>query len=282
MIGWGLADFFAKVSIDDIGELPSLAWGHLVGTIVLGILTLARAFGASDIHYGHVTVGVVASLIFFGFLQAIVYFLLYKGFAVGQVAVLSPTFASFSGIVALVSILFLGESVTVGKLLALAAVFAGVMLLSAAPAEGEQVRFFGAPGVNIVLAATLLAAGWTLGWVHLVYGRDPISFAFFMYSAMTLVLFGIAKQQKVSLTRLPRRTWIPLVAIGLGEAGAYAALSWGYSSTSLTSIVVLLSGAFSLPTILLARVFLGERLQRLAVVGVAAVIVGTGILAVVG
>jgi hypothetical protein len=32
MLGWGFADFFAKKTIDKIGDLPSLVWAHLFGT----------------------------------------------------------------------------------------------------------------------------------------------------------------------------------------------------------------------------------------------------------
>ena len=51
---------------------------------------------------------VIIALAFFGSLQALVYFLLYKGFGKGQVSVLSPTFASFSGFVALASMAYRG------------------------------------------------------------------------------------------------------------------------------------------------------------------------------
>jgi len=53
-----------------------------------------------------------------------------------------------------------------------------------------------------------------------------------------------------------------LFLMGLGEAVAYLAISWGYSKTTLTGVVALVSGAFSVPTVVLAYTFLKERPPR--------------------
>lgn len=278
MLGWGVADFFAKVSIDSIGELPSLVWGHVAGTSLLGAALLVDALTGDGVKSGTFSASALLGVAFFGCLQAAVYYLLYKGFGAGQVAVLSPTFASFSGLVALVSILFLDERASVIKVAALAVVFAGVFLLSTAPRESE-LRFFGAPGFTAVFVAMLLATLWTLGWGQFIEGRSPLPLTFSMYAAMTVALAIVARSQRVSLVGLERSAVLPLAVIGLGEAGAYAALSWAYSRTSLISVVALLSGAFSLPTILLARTFLNERLRLAAALGAVAVLGGTGLLA---
>lgn len=278
MLGWGFADFFAKVSIDKIGELPSLVWAHAVGTAALGVVVVSQVmFSRGDFHMpnGKASWG---GLALFGALQAIVYLLIYRGFGKGQVAVLSPVFASFSGLVALVSILILGEAATVVKLVSLALIFAGTLLLST-DKPTARVRFFKTPGFREVLLAAICATVWTLGWDRLVSGRDPITFAFFMYGFMTTALYGLARLQRVTLSRVPRDVWWVLMAIGVGEAIAYVSLTWGYSRTPLTSVVALMSGAFSLPTIILARTFLKERVSGLQTVGAVGVIGGVVALA---
>ena len=35
MFGWGVADFFAKKSIDEIGDIESLVWAHVAGALIL-------------------------------------------------------------------------------------------------------------------------------------------------------------------------------------------------------------------------------------------------------
>jgi len=44
MLGWGFADFFAKKTVDRIGDLASLVWAHLFGTAIFFTMALAAFF----------------------------------------------------------------------------------------------------------------------------------------------------------------------------------------------------------------------------------------------
>ena len=96
MLGWGLADFFAKKTIDEIGDVATLAWAHIFGTGTLLIIVLYQLLTHQQFIHVPSDVPTWAELLFFGVLQAIVYLLVYRGFGKGQVALLSPIFASFS------------------------------------------------------------------------------------------------------------------------------------------------------------------------------------------
>src|SRR4051794_12802773 len=47
MLGWGFADFFAKVTIDRIGSLAALVWAHLTGAVVITTVVVVRDVAAS-------------------------------------------------------------------------------------------------------------------------------------------------------------------------------------------------------------------------------------------
>src|SRR5437016_946774 len=104
MLGWGLADFFAKKTIDAIGDVVSLVWAHVFGTAIF----VAAALCQSSVLGQRVTIPANPStwtlLALFGALQAAVYLLVYRGFGKGQIALLAPVFASFSGLTALISV----------------------------------------------------------------------------------------------------------------------------------------------------------------------------------
>ncbi len=109
MFGWGVGDFFAKKTIDEIGDVTSLVLAHMFGTaFLLFVVGYAAMTGRPPViptdpaDWGGV--------FFFGVLQAIVYLLVYRGFGKGQLALLNPIFASFSGLTALLSIVFLARS----------------------------------------------------------------------------------------------------------------------------------------------------------------------------
>jgi len=272
MFGWGSADFFAKITIDKAGPIKCLVWAHIFGTSLLIMAAIVQVIFLGhnlDLPHGSAWLG----LLFFGMLQMVVYYLAYKGFEKGQLAVLNPVFASFTGIVALVSILFLGEAVHAGLVVGLALLFIGIITLNLDPEGLKNKRLNFVPGLKEVGAATLLAALWTLGWDKLVSGHDALTYALFMYFFMTLaaIVLALAVKEEIS-GDIPTTLWRLLLLMGLGEAVAYLSISWGYSSTNLTSIVALISGAFSVPTIILAYVFLKERITKIQTAAIAMII----------
>jgi drug/metabolite transporter (DMT)-like permease len=282
MLGWGLADFFAKKTIDAVGDVVSLVWAHIFGTLVLAAVALYH-YGVAGNEFNMPDAYEWIWLAFFGVLQAAVYLYVYAGFAKGQVAVLSPIFASFSGLVALASVLFLGEVLGATLLWVLALIFIGVMLSSIDIHVAIRGSFIMAPGVREVVFATVLATLWTLLWDRFVGGADWIMFTLCMYAFMTLAMYAVARKRSIQL-KIPAaqsQVWKFLFLIGACEIVAYLAISYGYSATTLTSVVAVLSGAFSLPVIILARMFLAERPTMTQTIGSCIVILGVILLPLV-
>lgn len=280
MIGWGLADFFAKKTIDKIGDIVTLFWAHVFGTMFFALIVLFQTtFATGPLSFPsdfHVWVG----LVFFGALQGTVYLLVYQGFGKGKLAILNPVFASYSGMAALLSILFLGEVVPSYILGAIVAVFIGVIFLSLdlQALRARNLHLVGAPGLKEVGIASILAAIWTLSWNSFVKGADWVFYAFVMYAFMTLSIFIYTRIKKIGLEFNDTSSWKYLALIGGCETIAYLMLSLGFSTTSYTSVIAVLSGAFSLPTIVLAWMFLKERISLIQTVGCFIIIAGIIIL----
>ncbi len=283
MLGWGLADFFAKKTIDEIGDTASLAWGHLFGTVSLLLMALVRwqVFGQSIALPTDLKTW--SLLIVFGMLQAAVYLFVYKGFGKGQLAVLNPIFASFAGITALLSVTFFGEPIGYLTIFGLLVLFSGIILISTdfAALKAKRPGISHIPGFREIATATLLAAVWTLFWDRFIGGADWLVYALLMYAFMTITILLVAVVQGVGLRIENHAVLKFLILIGVCETIAYLAISWGYSTTPLTSVVALLSGAFSLPTIILARVFLREKITALQTAGGIVIILGIMLLALV-
>lgn len=280
MLGWGFADFFAKKTIDEIGSVASLVWAHAFGALAFALIVWFK------ILILHGTVVIPTSffswfgLIFFGALQALVYFLVYIGFSKGKLAILNPIFASYSGFAAILSIFVFGEVLIGNLFVSLAAIFAGILLLNIDP-QALQVRRLNLvkmPGLKEMIVASALAAFWTVSWSKFVGGEDWMSYALFMYTFMTFTALIIAKIQKVNLTVKNPKLWKGLILIGLCEVIAYLSISLGFSQTSHTSIIALLSGSFSLPTLILSHYFLKEKITILQRVGGIVIILGIIIL----
>lgn len=281
MLGWGSADFFAKKAIDRIGPIKSLVWAHVFGTAILLATFLAQlASGHASRMDFPTNASAWVGLAFFGVLQMIVYWLVYQGFEKGQLSVLNPVFASYSGLVALFSFALFGEHAAHLAIVALLLIFGGNILLNLDFSTPGKRRINIVAGLAEVGTATVLAAFWTLGWDKFVSGRDPLTSALCMYAFMTVAAIVLARLMKTKQLTKVDGIQKYLFLMGLGEAVAYLAISWGYSKTSLTGIVALVSGAFSVPTLILAYAFLKERLTKLQWASVGIIIVGVVLISV--
>lgn len=282
MLGWGLADFFAKKTIDRIGDVASLAWGHIFGTLALLIMILVQWLVRQQPLTLPQDSKVWLGVIVFGIAQAAVYLFVYKGFGKGQLAVLNPVFASFSGLTAVLSILIFKEVVSPLLLVSLGVLFLGIIFISTdfVALRARKFDFSHIPGFKEVALATVMAGLWTLFWDRFMGGRDWLAYTFLMYLFMTITILLVAKVTKVKATISDPAIWKFLILIGVCETAAYLAISLGYSKTPLTSVVALLSGAFSLPTIFLARYFLREKITTLQTVGSIVIIIGIMLIAI--
>jgi drug/metabolite transporter (DMT)-like permease len=282
MLGWGFSEFAAKKSVDDIGTISSLVWAHAFGTIILFFLLFSKLSAGSTYIIFPTDSSELLGLLFFGTLQAIVYYFAYKGFEKGEVSILSPIFASFAGFVALISILVFGETLRVGFVLALMIIFGGVILmnLDLGNLKTMHVRIRTVAGLKEIIIATILATIWTLGWNKFSGDKDWLVYTTFMFVGMTIAAFFIAKFAKVNLLEVKPRAWKFLWLIAIGEVVAYLAITLGYANTSYTSIVAILSGASSLPTIILARIFLKEKMTRTQMASSLIIITGIVLLTV--
>ena len=158
MVGWGFADFFAKKTIDAIGDLQTLFWSQLIGVAPILALFVAQR----NIPPLHGLDGVY--LVLFGAVSALSYLPLYTGFGKGQVSLLSPIFASYAAVVVLLSVVLFGEEIGSLQWLAIAIVFAGVLLIStdlralrSLLVRGKAAR---SAGVKEVVSALLVYSVW--------------------------------------------------------------------------------------------------------------------------
>lgn len=261
---WGTADFFAKRHTDNDGSLRTLFWLYLVGTpIFLGAWLWGGAPGAP--------LAAVSLWILSGILNAVAYVALYRGFRVGLLSVVSTTNASWAAFTVLLAVVFLGERpdslATTGIFLTVA----GVVLV-AYPGGEWRVR---APGfVEGFVSAFLFGASFFLLKLPLAQG-DVLAQSTVMRMVGLLLVGGFLVYQGVRLTRAYAKR--PPLFSFLDSAGFLvfiAALAAG-----ATFLVAPLASLMTPITVILAAVFLHERLKPHQWAGFGLVILGALLLA---
>ena len=276
MFGWGFADFFAKKTIDKLGDITTLFWSQVVGVLPLILIFLYHPVVPHLQRYD------ILFLILFGIVSAASYLPVYAGFGKGQVSLLSPIFASFAALTALLSAVIFKEPIPDRRQLAIVIVFAGILAISADPRDIKRLIRKGAHsvrGLPEVLSAMVVYSFWLVLLDHFISNKSWVFFILVIRVVSSLTLLGYSQMRHVKLEVKNRQLWKYLTIVGLFDVMAYSFVAFGFSKTSLTSVVALLSGTFSLPTIILAWLFLKERITPLQALASFTVIAGIALIA---
>jgi drug/metabolite transporter (DMT)-like permease len=184
--------------------------------------------------------------------------------------------------VALLSVLVFGEALHISFVPALVLIFMGVIFINLDLESLKARRFHikAVTGLKEIIIATILATFWTLSWGKFTENKDWMIYTTLMFLFMTISAFLIASFNKINLLEAKSGVWKFLALIAIGEVVAYLAITLGYASTRYISIVAILSGASSLPTIILARIFLKEKMTKIQTFASLIIIVGIILLSV--
>jgi drug/metabolite transporter (DMT)-like permease len=199
---------------------------------------------------------------------------LYRAFAIGPIAVVSPVVASYAALTVVLIVIFLGERLTSGQAVAIGVTFVGVAVASTDIRELRRTLGRPSEGVRIGFFATLGFAVWSVIFAAGVRATDGLALIVVQrgFSVVLLTLFVVLR--RVSLRPLAASRAAALVSItGVLDTGANVLLALGIAS-GFASFVMTGSGAYPLIPALLAISVLRERLAPNQYVGVAVLVAG--------
>jgi drug/metabolite transporter (DMT)-like permease len=281
---WGAADFIAGRVSRLVGVIQTMFYVQLVALVCTSALIILRPGAPAPHISAWVLAGAIALGNFIGTL------LLYRAFAVGTLAIVSPIASGFAVVTALLS-LAAGERPAPLTLTGALLLIGGVVVVSRTP-QGQEVeprienrepsvvsaQFFilnsALPaGVPEALGVTVCFGGalWALGFVTPSLGMLwplLVTRAIETLGALLLLL-----GRKAAPARLSRKIWPLVSSAALLDTVAFLAFTTGIGST-YTSIVTALASLFSAVTVLLAWVILRERLTSIQWAGVGVILAG--------
>jgi drug/metabolite transporter (DMT)-like permease len=266
-LGWGTADFIARGASLRLGAYRALLYAQCVSAFCLALI-IVWSPAVKD-----VTGGVLTLAALLGGLNTAGVLLLYRALAIGQIAVVAPVSSSFAAVTLGLSLL-MGDPIAPGKVAGLSLMVIGVLLVSSPYSESNEngAALCYTRGVPEALGAAL-ALGimfWGLKYVVPVLGPWVPVLAGRVVALILLPALARPLQQSIALP--PRATWPSLLAIGLLDAGANVAYNVGLHSDA-PGVVAVLGSLFSPITVILAFVFLRERLAVRQWVGVGVIFV---------
>jgi uncharacterized membrane protein len=264
MLGFGVADFIAKGTLTRTNAILTALISQSIGSLLyLGAaLTYDRVLPS---------VALTSLALISGLISGVVLCAYYVALSLGKASLVAPIFSCLTVVAVVLSLLILRETLTGLQLFLITIVFVGIVLVAFERKQGGEAL----PKLSLALAlsAALLGGGnlifqkWIADSGHYLMG--------FLLSriSMTALITPLAVHgQKAHSFRIPRG-WLTLTLLGLIDVSAFFA--W-YLGLRLGQVSIVTPIATSSPavTIVLAHVFLKERVLSHQRIGIIAIVSG--------
>jgi drug/metabolite transporter (DMT)-like permease len=275
--GFGVSDLVARFSTRQIGTFRTLFYMQFIGLIGLGGYALFSGELARQLSSAN---GVLLLTIAQSILNVCASFALYRSFEVGMLSIVSPIASSYSAFTVILALL-VGEQLSHSRLAGIIAAIVGVVLASISTPETNSA----ASGVTRngrrvpqgVLWAIAASAGYSVSFFILGFYITPVLGAVVpiaIYRLVSvLIMFSVALALRGGLARPRGQAWIPVAAIGILDTTAYVLMTIGLT-TDQVSVVTVLSSLFAAVTVVLAWIFLRERMRWYQWLGIGFIFAG--------
>ncbi len=275
MLCWGAADFFAKKAVDKVGYVIALLINQ---AIALGPIFVFAVYSSP---LPVLSLDMILLVLVTGVLGLLGYFYMYKGFKKGNLSIVSPISASWFVITTLIAAIIFSEALTLLHIFGISVVFIGVFFVSTNLKEFKRSIEHGKSNGALEALISMIAWGFAFAFIKpIVDVSGPIIALMFVRVVANLTLLTWVKVTKTKVSFPSRALLIILIIAGLLDAFGFATYNLGIAA-EYVSIVSPIAAAYPAVSILLACSFLKEKLAQNQKIGVAAILTGLALIALV-
>lgn len=269
MVGWGIYDFLGGVFSKKIGSFRSLFWSQLMGLGAILLLTLAFKT-QFNIPLLALALSPLASIVY-----SAGYLFFFKGFEKGNVSIIAATMNLWAVFTMLFAFLFMGQRLSATQTLGVFLILSGATLAAIDWNSVKNQGFSLSLGVReAVLGAFFFGVFWNIseivseevGWLASTV-LIKIGITIF------LLVFSYVGKQEIKLTDISARTKFAILFMGVIEVAAVALVNYGLTIGDAILITPIAS-ALSIVTILLAVLFLKDKISTIQGFGILMAIAG--------
>jgi drug/metabolite transporter (DMT)-like permease len=283
-LSWGTMDVATALASRRLGSLKVTAGIQVVGAVLL----VALAIGQDTSLPSDPVVLAAAGLL--GIVGAAAYLSYFTGLRIGPISLVAGVVAAYGGLTVVLAVLVRGESLTSVQALGAAVATIGVVLTAVAFDGGIRATRLAGPGVIFAVMALLLFAVMTVGlaeaidrsgWLEVLVVSRIVNSVVSIGAVVVLTSFAHPRLRaivQVDTIAVARTSWAIVVIAGLLDVVGLIVFAIGLeqAETWLVGLVSSFGPAF---TILIAVLFLGERLRRAQWVGLGGVGLGMVLIA---
>lgn len=269
MFGWGIYDFLGGVFSKQIGSFKSLFWSQVAGAVSILLLT--------SILKTPTNISALAIILFplASICYSLGYLFFFKGFEKGNVSIIAATMNLWAVFTILFAFAFMRQRLTTTQTIGVFMIISGA---TAASVDWGGIRNQGlqlSAGVKeAILGAFFFGIFWNISEV-ISEEIDWLLTTLLVKFGIVVLLFALSFVVKEEVGRINSSTTTKymILLMGIIEVGAVALVNYGLTIGDAILITPIAS-ALSIVTIILAVLFLDERVSKLQAIGIVMAIVG--------
>ena len=272
MFGWGTSDFLTTKSSRKIGSVLTFFWTQIISFFLALIYFIFnfKNFEISSISKYIFIIIVAAFLFTVGTLS------FFKGLIIGQASIVCPLMASWAMIAVTLGIIFLRELLKINQIFAIILILFGIILISTSLKDllnKNKLIFFAGVKEGIISMFCYGFAVFLLTLAIKSLGWFLPGFVLRLFIIIFIILYAtIVNKQSLGVS-FSSSSWVPIILIGFFDIIAFFAYSFGVS-VGYSSLVAPVAASSPLVTIILARIFLKEKLALNQIFGIIITISG--------
>jgi len=269
MFGWGIYDFLGGVYSKQIGPFKSIFWSQLAGFLSLFLLLFVFTINLN------IPILVIILIPIAAIVYSAGYLFFFKGFELGNISIVAATMNLWAVFTMLFAFLFMGQRLSAMQSLGVFMIIFGVVLASLNWRDIKKNKFGLSSGVKeTVLGAFFFGVFWNfsevisekIGWLSTTLF---IKFGILLF----LLLFSFLLKREIVLKRATAKTKLMVALMGVVETGAVAIVNYGLTIGDAI-LITPISSALSIVTIILAIIFLKDRISKIQGLGMVTAISG--------
>lgn len=273
MAAWGIADYFAAIAARKSGSFSTFFLTQIISLIVYLLIFFAVPFKPG------VSQGILLTSIIAGLLMIVAYAAFYKSLEVGKVAIGTSISSCWALLTVFIAYFFFKEPLSNVHFAGIGFAILGIFLTSVKSKDFMLLKSKPASAEKGVLLGIIALVGWGIAFALIdILVANTDWFHAILFIKISTVIFTLpyvfVKRPVVSF----RNVTSLLIIVGILETVAYLALGFGFSVGSST-LVAPVASTYPVVAVILARLFLNEKLEKNQYLGISFVILGVIILA---
>ena len=272
-LGYGTGDFVARFTGRALGANTAVFGVFLTGSLLLSVSFL---FFPAEINFSWHNAWLLPLA---GIANMLMLVLLFTALARGPISIAAPIVASHPALI-LVILLLLGVMPDATELAGLVIVISGVALLSRQTAHftssEEMTPAYIRQTIVIALAANVAYAVQviTAQQIAIEYGSLQAAWATRVFGLAAILIVFAGKRERILI---PIRWWPIVIVHGMLDAVGVFALALGSLGSGRIATAVI-SSAFPVVTVLLAKIFIAEPVSSKQWLAIAVIVAGVALI----